>query len=193
MKEEEIKYVKRTIIDEYSEWYATYDWKIYCHMTTTLDEKGRTISDEIILRYWKSLVRKINIALWGKHFMRKGSISWVVGIEKNGTKHIHGLIGGIGSERICRMCIKKCWEILGKRTGMCRVYSFEQEKAKVGIFYLCKHQIKKGNIKDWFGEVKRKLIREGKKIHITEKGKKYCMMSLRNFGQDIGSIPSPSP
>jgi hypothetical protein len=179
-------------INKYADWYTTYDWKIYCHMTTTVDEKGRTVSDEIILKYWKRLVRKINIALWGKHFFRKGSVSWVVGIEKNGSKHIHGLIGGLGSERICRMCLIRVWERIGKRTGICRVYSFDQEKAKMGIFYLCKHQIKKGNIRDWFGIVKIKPIKDKKIIHITEKGKKFCKMPLKKFGQDIGSIPAPS-
>jgi hypothetical protein len=178
-------------INKYAEWYATYDWKIYCHMTTTLDEKLRTVSDEVILRYWKKLIRKINTALWGKHYKRKGEVSWVIGIEKNGTKHIHGLIGGIGSERLCRICIKKAWEYTGKRTGMARVWNYDQQASiQKGIFYLCKHQIKKGNIRDYFGKVKVKPIREKEIIHITVKGKKYCKMSLRKLGQDKGSIPS---
>lgn len=120
-------------------------------------EPFKLISDSQIIFFWKRYAYYINRRLYGDRYkQRKLGISWVIGIEDKAGyhKHIHALIGGIGVQLLCRKCLRRFWEwFTGLRTGMARIDRYDAELGRQrGAFYLAKHQIKRGNIRDFFVE-----------------------------------------
>lgn len=174
------------IIDEYTKWYLQWDWQLYLHCTI----QWAKVSCFLIVKYWCRLIKKIDESLYGKRGRRKKmGVNYVIAIEEESEGyhiHIHGLIGGVGTQFLCRRCIIKFWEyFIGKLSGLARCEKFNKELAKNGVFYLCKHQIKKGNIRDFFkrekDEIKMQMIvikRLGKdnKIHLLLGDKPACVI-----------------
>jgi len=112
------------------------------------------IDINLVVGYWKRLISAINRRLYSNQYMRKRmGVSWVIGIETWNGKHthIHGLIGGAGVDMLCRKCVQRYWEwCTGLRGGMARCEPFDKKRAERGAFYLAKHQIKYGNVRDFF-------------------------------------------
>lgn len=162
-------------IKEYSLWVAQLpiNWDWYVHLTFDKEipewkrnwkvaketiKEVETISVDYAIRMFKRWRRIICEELWGRRFREKRlGLSYTLGIENEKTNlHIHAILGnsfGLNLNKlICRMCIKGLWEEIGLRTGIARVENFDyvRFKKEQSVFYLAKHQIKKGNIKDFF-------------------------------------------
>jgi hypothetical protein len=183
----DIKVGKESILEAYSKWYAEKNWKLYFH-ATTIDGYGK-VSDALVIKYFMRLIHAINKSMFGKRYARKHLyVDYVIGIERNfdgSHTHIHALIGGPCVELMCRKCIMKYWEYFtGKLSGIARIDLFDKKKATRGAFYLCKHQIKENNIKDFFNHQTKytnKQIRDivlarliDKRIHIIFDNEKIC-------------------
>lgn len=160
-------------IKNLSLWYSKFHWDWYCHFTFRCDipdwkkkwiegkaiQSVSKINGEYAVKIFKRWRRVICEEIFGEKFREKGlGLNYVIGIEEENTyhTHIHAVIGnsfGLDlNQWVCRMCLKNLWEKTGLRTGMMRIENFDYKRFKEtqSIFYLCKHQIKQNNIRDFF-------------------------------------------
>lgn len=136
------------------------EWKKKWRVVKKCPPSLNKIDDMYLETKLRQFMKKLRVMVYGKKGFRKGyGFCWIAGFERGeqtGNEHIHLIIGnpyGLDFNKIvCRMCIKNLWEEMGVRTGMARVESFDYKKyeTKKSIFYLCKHQIKGGNVVDFF-------------------------------------------
>jgi len=189
-------------IKVYSEWASQFKWDWYCHFTFSNEipafkqgwnsakwavKEVKRIDTEYAVKMFRRWRRRICEEIWGKHFRDKGfGLSYILGIENiDENIHIHAVVGnnyGIDLNKlICRMCAKGMWELIGLRTGMCRIENFDYTRFKThqSIFYLVKHQIKQQNIREFIVFPKGFILqRHGDENWLyDEKEKKYMKLS----------------
>jgi hypothetical protein len=109
-----------------------------------------SVHPERAMKLFRLFIRRLNRALYGSHFERKGQqgVYWVLAWEyqKRGVLHFHALIGDVEdlNTRARRLDWMRQWEDFGSPAGFSRIEAIESQDAVRD--YVTKYVAKGGQI-----------------------------------------------
>jgi hypothetical protein len=128
----------RTFIARYPmQWFCTFTFRDSVH-------------PERATKLFRLFIRRLNRALYGSHYERRGSagVFWVLAWEyqKRGVLHFHALIGDVENldARARRFDFMKIWEGFGPPAGFARIERIDSQEAVQS--YVTKYVTKGGQI-----------------------------------------------
>lgn len=133
------------LVTAWRDFLGRFPMQWFCTFTFRED-----VHPERAAKLFRLFIRRLNQALYGRHFERKGKVGvfWVLAWEyqKRGVLHFHALIGDVEdlNTRARRLDWMDIWEGFGAPAGFARIEAIDSQDAVRN--YVTKYVVKGGQI-----------------------------------------------